>query len=194
MPSTGWPALAWALMPAARPRSRSHPDRKRWPCCPGSRPRRRRQGRRDRSPSAPARPARRPAPRHRWSSKCAAAGSRPPAASPRRAVAAGPDNAVREHRHRILGVEPEPVGVGNDAVGRPAGQVCSCRARAPAARGRRETCSPQTRRRVVGRRARERPPSQTGARAARRGRCRRGRGRADRGAGQPHVRQSVAAG
>ena len=67
-------------------------------------------GRRGRSPSAPAPRARRPAPRRRWSWRCAAAGSPPPAATARRAAAAArPTHAVGEHRHRVLGVEPQAV-------------------------------------------------------------------------------------
>ena len=33
-----------------------------------------------------------------------------------------PNHAVCEHRHRILGVEPQPVGIRENTVGAPAGQ------------------------------------------------------------------------
>ena len=76
-----------------RRRGRAHATsagRRRWPCCRGSPRRRRRPARRGRSPTARAPRVRRPAPRRRWSWRCAAAGSRPPSAiaSPT-AVAAG---------------------------------------------------------------------------------------------------------
>ena len=116
--------------------------RRRWPCCRGSRRRRRRPPRRGRWPSGPARRARRPAPRRRWSWRCAAAGSRPPAATARRA-----GGAARRPRWRATtdtessASSHSVVAEGHHPVGGPAGERARAgRARGPAAPGRRGTC------------------------------------------------------
>ena len=143
MPSTGLPVRgvrgdAVGQSAVAQPA----PGRRRSPCCRGS-PRRRRRRR-----SAGSVTQRTSTPGSQASASTSVefemrgsriAATRSHCRAARRLRIA--DDAVCEHRHRILGVEPQPVGVRDDAVGGPAGQ-CRPAASAPAraGRGRRGTC------------------------------------------------------